>query len=87
LLPTKYHSDDKVKKIEMDRTCSTYGDRKRAYRVLVGKPEGRRPLGRPRRNGRIILKWVFERLDGGIAWIELAQDKEQVNTVTNFRVP
>jgi hypothetical protein len=35
------------------------GKRKGAYRALVGKPEGRRPLGRPR---RIILKWIFERL-------------------------
>jgi hypothetical protein len=33
---------------EMGRTCSTYGERRGAYRVLVGKPEGRRPFGRPR---------------------------------------
>jgi hypothetical protein len=49
----------------MSRTCSTYGERRGAYRALVGKPEGRRPLGRPRLDGRIILKWMFERLDGG----------------------
>jgi hypothetical protein len=41
------------------------GERRGAYRALVGKPEGRRPLGRPRRNGRIILKWIFERLGVG----------------------
>jgi hypothetical protein len=42
------------------------GERRGAYRALVGKPEGRRPLGRLRRRGeeRIILKWIFERLGG-----------------------
>jgi hypothetical protein len=39
-------------------------------------------------NGRIILKWIFERLDGGIGWIDLAQDRERwralVNTVMTF---
>jgi len=34
------------------------------HRVLVGKPEGKRPLGRPRRNGRIILRWIFRKLEG-----------------------
>jgi hypothetical protein len=42
------------------------GERRGAYRALVGKPEGRRPFGRPRRvDGRIILKWIFERLGVG----------------------
>jgi len=36
------------------------------YRVLVGKPEGRRPLGRPRRSGRIILGWISRRWDVGV---------------------
>jgi hypothetical protein len=36
-----------------------------AYRAVVGKTEGRRPLGDPGVDGRIILKWIFERLDGG----------------------
>jgi hypothetical protein len=38
-----------------------------AYRALVGKPEGRRPLGRPRRRWEDNIKRIFERLDGG-AW-------------------
>jgi hypothetical protein len=66
--------------------------KKNAYRILVGKPEGKRPLGRPRRrwvdNIKIDLRgreWV------GRDWIELAQDRDQwralVNTVMNLRVP
>jgi hypothetical protein len=36
------------------------------YRVLVGKPEGKGPLGRPRRRWRIILGWIFKKWDGGV---------------------
>jgi hypothetical protein len=51
---------------EMGRTCGTYGERRGAYRSLVGKPEGRRPLGRPRRRWEDNIKLnLFERLDGG----------------------
>ena len=38
-----------IEKNEMGGACSTYGERRGVYRVLVGKPEGKRPLGRPRR--------------------------------------
>jgi hypothetical protein len=41
-----------VKEDEMGRTCSTKGEKGNTYRILVGKPEGKRPLGRPRR------RWV-----------------------------
>jgi hypothetical protein len=41
------------------------GERRGAYRTLVGKPEGRNHLKNPGIDGRIILKWIFERLDGG----------------------
>jgi hypothetical protein len=57
-----------------------------AYRILVGKVEGRRPLGRPRRRwlGNIRVGW------DGMDWIDLAQNRDQwralVNTVMNLRV-
>jgi hypothetical protein len=68
------------------------GVKRNAYRILVGKPEGKRPLGRQRRrwvdNVKIDLreiKW------DGIDWIDLAQDSDQwrtpVNTIMNLRVP
>jgi hypothetical protein len=37
------------------------GEKRNAYRILVGKPEGKRPLGRPRRRWEIILEWILER--------------------------
>jgi hypothetical protein len=68
---------DQVKKIEMGRACSTYWERRGAYSVLVGKPEERRALGRPRHRWKIILKLIFEKLDGSMDWIDLAQDRER----------
>ena len=47
----------------MGGECSTYGDRKGVYRVVVGKAEIKRPLGRPGVDGRIILRWIFRKWD------------------------
>jgi hypothetical protein len=51
------------------------GEGRGAYRVLVGTPEGMRPLGRPRRRWRIILKWIFKKWDGaawtGLIWLRI----------------
>ena len=62
------------------------------YRVLVGKPEGKRPLGRPRRRWENNIKMDVEEVGcGGMYWIELAQDRDRwrapVNAVMSLRVP
>jgi hypothetical protein len=63
-----------------------------AYRILVGKPEGKRQLGRPRRMWVDNIKMDLREMGwDDIDWIDLAQDRAQwrvlVNTVINFRVP
>jgi len=50
---------------------SAYGERRGVYRILVGKPEGKRPLGRPIIDGRIILGWILRRWDMGV-WTRLS---------------
>jgi hypothetical protein len=76
----------------MGRTCGTYGERKGAYRALVGKPEGGRPLGRLRRRWEDNVKMDLREVGwGGMDWINLALDRDRwravVNTVMNLRVP
>jgi len=66
--------------------------RRGVYRVLVGKPEGKRPLGRSRRRWEDNIKTDLQEVGGGgIDWIELAQDRDRwralVNAVMNLRVP
>jgi hypothetical protein len=67
------------------------GEKRGAYRILVGRREGRHHLGDPGVDGRIILKWILKTWDGGMDWIELAQDRDKwralVNAVMNLRVP
>ena len=54
------------------------GERKDVYRALVGKHEGNRPVGRPRRRWGLILRWIFREWDvGRMDWIELAQDRDR----------
>ena len=62
--------------IEMGGSCSTRGGYD-AYRVLVGKREGRNPLGRPRIRWEDNIKWAFKKWDGELDWIDLAQDGDK----------
>ena len=68
------------------------GKGKGVYRVLVGKPEGKRPLERPRRRLEDNIKIDLQEVRGGCGdWMDLAQDRERwralVSTVMNLRVP
>ena len=68
------------------------GEGRGVHRVLVGKPEGKRPLGRPRRRWEDSIKMDFQEVGGGCGdWMELAQNRERwlalVITVMNIQVP
>ena len=68
------------------------GEGRGVYRVLVGKPEGKRPLGRPRPRWEDNIKTDLQEVGGGCGdWIELAQGRDRwralVSRVMNFRVP
>jgi len=68
------------------------GKRRRVYRVLVENPEGKRPLGRPRRRGEDNIKIELQGVGcGDMDWIDLAQDRDRwralVNAVMNLWVP
>ena len=68
------------------------GEDRGVQRVLVGKPEGKRPLGRPRRRWEDTIKMDLQEVGGGRGdWMELAQDRDRwralVGTVRDFRVP
>jgi hypothetical protein len=82
----------KSRRIRQAGNTARMGEKRNAYRILVGKPQGKRPLGRPRRRWEDNIKtdlrgigWV------GMDWIDLAQDRYQwktlVNMVTDLRVP
>jgi hypothetical protein len=61
----------------MDKACSTHGEKRNAYRILMGKPEGNRPLGRPRRSCEDAIKMDFRETGfGGMHWIDLAHSRD-----------
>jgi hypothetical protein len=73
-------------------TCGTQGEGRGVYRVLVGRPECERPLGRPRRRWEDNIKIDLREIGiDGANWIQLAQDRVQwrtfVNMVKNLRAP
>jgi hypothetical protein len=72
--------------------CSAVGEGRGVYRILVRKPEGKRPLDRPRRRGKDNIKANFLEVGCvGMDWIELAQVRDRwralLNAVMNLRVP
>ena len=92
VLLAKY-SSNQIEKNEMGLACSTYGERQGVYRVLVGKPEGKKPRGRPSRrwedNNKMDLQEVG--LGEALGGIDLAHDRDRwwalVNAAMNLRVP
>jgi hypothetical protein len=68
------------------------GEKRNTYRLLVGKPEGKRPLGKPRRKWVDNIKMDLGEIEwDGVDWIDIAQDGDQwralVNTALNLQVP
>jgi hypothetical protein len=67
------------------------GEERKVYKVLVGKPEGKSPLGRPRRSWEDGIRMDLGEIGlGGVEWIRLAQDRDRwravVSAVMNLRV-
>ena len=76
----------------MGGACARMEEGRGVHKVLVGKPEGKRPLGRPRRRWEDNIKMGLQEVGRGCGdWMELAQDRDRwralVRTVMNFRVP
>ena len=76
----------------MGGACGTYGGRESCAQGFGGKPEGKKPLGRPRRRWVDIIKMELQKVGGdGGDWMELAEDRDSwralVSTVMKFRVP
>jgi hypothetical protein len=67
------------------------GEERKVYKVLLGKPEGKRPLGRPRRRWEDGIRMYLREIGlGGVDWIRLSQDRDRwwavVSVVMNLRV-
>ena len=82
----------KSRRMRWARHVARMGEGRGVYRVLVGKPEGKRPLGRPRRRWEDNIEMDLQEVGWGCGdWMELAQDRDRwrvlVSTVMNFRVP
>ena len=82
----------KSRRMRWEGHVAGMGEGRGVHMVLVGKPEGKRPLGRPRRRWEDNIKMDLQEMGGGCGdWMELAYDRERwrapVSTVMNFRVP
>jgi len=92
VLLNQYCSSDKIEKNEMGGACSAYGERRGVCKVLVGKSEEKRPLGRPRSRWEGNIKMTLREVGcGGMDWIELAQGRDRwralVNAIMSLRAP
>jgi len=82
----------KLRRMRWAGHVARMGEDRGVHRVLVGKPEGKRPLGTPRRRGEDNIKMDLQEVGGGCGdWMELAQDRDRwrapVGMVRNFWVP
>jgi hypothetical protein len=82
----------KSRKMRWVGHAARMGEKRNACRILVGKPEGKRALGRRRRRWVDNIKMDLREVGwDGVDWMDMAQDRDQwralVNTVLNFRVP
>jgi hypothetical protein len=81
----------KLRRMRWTGYVAQMGEERGVYRVLVGKPEGKRPLGRPRCRWKDNIRMGLQEVGcGGMVWIGLAQDRDRwwalVNAVMNIRV-
>jgi hypothetical protein len=81
-----------VKEDEMGRACSALGEKGNAFKIWVGKPEWKRPLGRPKHRWEDNIKMDLREIRwNGMNWIKLAQNRDLwralVNRVRNLSVP
>jgi hypothetical protein len=91
-----YSSPDIIRQVKSRRMrwaghVARMGEERKVYKVLVGKPEGKRPLGRPRRRWEDGIRMDLRETGfGGVDWIRLAQDTDRwrhvVSAVINLRV-
>jgi hypothetical protein len=91
-----YSSPDIIRQVKSRRMrwaghVARMGEERKVYKVLVGKPEGRRPLGRPRRRWGDGIRMDLREIGlGGVDWIRLAQDRDWwravVSAAMNLRV-
>ena len=92
MLLTQYCAGDKIEKNEMGWACGGMGEERGVYRALVVKPEGKRPLGRPRHRWVDNIRMDLQEVGCGyMDWIGLVQDRDRwrtlVSAIMNLRVP